>query len=386
MSSATNKTSDLRHFNSRAKKLSCRKLSVDCVACNARSPKDLCVLLMRMNLKATFGCAPEQRLTAASDWPQRHALVVIGAKTGYHWLRSLKDLLILEIQARNLGDVSMKVIPIVLLFGFVSCFSAVLYAEDSEGFDGGTDGGFIGNFVFEATGGNPDGNAHINVGGPFFFPSLRTGGIGEPINPVFLGDFSTVEMVTFGFDIRVDSVQNFNGMEIGRPFGIMLIDRDLQGPSGASGVFFETPVLAAAVQDDWTTYSVTIDDPTVDELPSGWIGFGDEDPVTFEPMLPSGASFATVLAGVDEFRLTGAVPGFFFNNAFFDVRIDNVSVDTTAACVVGDVNQDGTINLLDVAPFVDFVTNGQFQCEADANQDGEVNLLDVAPFVDLLSN
>ena len=202
-------------------------------------------------------------------------------------------------------------------------------ADFFEGFDGGGNGGFTGNAVFENVGGNPGGNAHINQGGPFFFPEIRTGGIGEPVNPGFVGDFSGAGQVTISFDIRVDSITDFIGNEIFRPFGVMLIDRDIQGPSGPSGVFFETEILGAAIQDDWTTYSVVIDDTSSKILPSGWIGFGDEDPNTFEPILPAGASFATVLAGVDELRLTGAVPGFFFTDAFFDVRIDNIGLKTT---------------------------------------------------------
>ena len=53
--------------------------------------------------------------------------------------------------------------------------------------------------------------------------------------------------------------------------------------------------------------------------------------------------------------------------------------------LLGDVNGDGAINLLDVQPFVDALSSGEFICEADLNQDGFVNLLDVQPFVDLLS-
>ena len=52
---------------------------------------------------------------------------------------------------------------------------------------------------------------------------------------------------------------------------------------------------------------------------------------------------------------------------------------------LGDVNQDGIVNLLDVGPFVEIVLSGDFQEEADVNQDGLINLLDVAPFVDILS-
>ena len=53
--------------------------------------------------------------------------------------------------------------------------------------------------------------------------------------------------------------------------------------------------------------------------------------------------------------------------------------------VLGDVNQDGMVDLLDVAPFVLLLNEGQFQLEADVNQDRAVDLLDVAPFVQLLS-
>ncbi len=52
----------------------------------------------------------------------------------------------------------------------------------------------------------------------------------------------------------------------------------------------------------------------------------------------------------------------------------------------GDVNQDGVVDLLDVAPFTELLTNGQFQAEADINQDGTVDLLDVKPFVSILIN
>ncbi|MEM9409543.1 MAG: dockerin type I domain-containing protein [Planctomycetota bacterium] len=53
--------------------------------------------------------------------------------------------------------------------------------------------------------------------------------------------------------------------------------------------------------------------------------------------------------------------------------------------LLGDVNRDGEINLLDVAPFVELLANNEFQIEADTNQDGAVNLLDVDPFIALLA-
>ena len=53
--------------------------------------------------------------------------------------------------------------------------------------------------------------------------------------------------------------------------------------------------------------------------------------------------------------------------------------------LLGDVNEDGQINLLDVGPFVDLLAIGSYQAEADMDQNGLINLLDVQPFVDVLA-
>lgn len=68
--------------------------------------------------------------------------------------------------------------------------------------------------------------------------------------------------------------------------------------------------------------------------------------------------------------LNGQITGFVM------IRID---------LLLGDVNLDDEVNLLDVAPFVELLSSGGFQDEADINQDGQVNLLDVNPFVELLA-
>ena len=52
----------------------------------------------------------------------------------------------------------------------------------------------------------------------------------------------------------------------------------------------------------------------------------------------------------------------------------------------GDVNNDGAINLLDVGPFVDAISNDFLESAADINCDGSDDLLDVAGFVELLGS
>ena len=62
-----------------------------------------------------------------------------------------------------------------------------------------------------------------------------------------------------------------------------------------------------------------------------------------------------------------------------------LAVNAMTTDLLGDVNCDGFVNLLDVSPFVDLITSSGFSLKADINQDGAVNLLDVTPFVELLT-
>jgi hypothetical protein len=232
-----------------------------------------------------------------------------------------------------------------MTIGFLILFSGGAHAAYTTvaGFDGGSNGGFQGNAFFEATGGNPGGVAHTP--GLIEFPELRTGAIGEPSNPGFLGNYSGFTNVTFGVDVKTVSMEDFMGNQSSRPFGVMLIDRDIQGIDGPSGVYFQLGDLGVDFNPSWTTYSVTIANPASPTLPAGWIGFGSTNMQTYEPELPAGATFASVLAGVDEFRFSGAVPGYFFDPVIADYYVDNISVT---------VPEPGSISLLLISavPFV----------------------------------
>ena len=52
----------------------------------------------------------------------------------------------------------------------------------------------------------------------------------------------------------------------------------------------------------------------------------------------------------------------------------------------GDVNLDGMVNFLDIAPFISRLTDMDNQAEADVNEDGIVNFLDISPFIQALTN
>jgi len=69
------------------------------------------------------------------------------------------------------------------------------------------------------------------------------------------------------------------------------------------------------------------------------------------------------------------------------VDITNVTISSLIASefLLGDVNLDGAVDFLDIAPFITLLSTGEFQAEADTNEDGVVDFLDIAPFIVLLS-
>jgi arylsulfatase A-like enzyme len=52
-----------------------------------------------------------------------------------------------------------------------------------------------------------------------------------------------------------------------------------------------------------------------------------------------------------------------------------------AGPLLGDVSLDGTVNFLEITPFISVLSSGGFQVEADCDQNGAVNFLDISPFI-----
>ena len=73
------------------------------------------------------------------------------------------------------------------------------------------------------------------------------------------------------------------------------------------------------------------------------------------------------------------------NPIWFDDATATLVSTTSCTFELGDIDQNGVVELLDIAPFVDLINNQGFLCEADINEDGAITLLDVAGFVSILS-
>lgn len=85
-----------------------------------------------------------------------------------------------------------------------------------------------------------------------------------------------------------------------------------------------------------------------------------------------------IINGTDNFA--------FFSDARLRFSIEASAVKSGCPFMLGDTNEDGAVDLLDVTPFIDELANGGSSlCQADINGDGAVDLLDVTPFIALLS-
>lgn len=114
------------------------------------------------------------------------------------------------------------------------------------------------------------------------------------------------------------------------------------------------------------------------------ISFVDDEPITIEDRDVTLAG--TLLDGtIFEFELN--TPNGFVMSSFSPQATVTVSLAAAESSVLlGDVTVDGTVDFLDIAPFIAVLASGGFQSEADTNVDGNVDFLDISPFIGLLSN
>jgi hypothetical protein len=202
-------------------------------------------------------------------------------------------------------------------------------------FDSGAEGWSLNGFdTTTPTGGNPDARVHWDDFVDNFTMAARTS-----THPAFIGDYTQKGVVTLGIDFQVNYIQFF-GTPVPRDLVVILYDDDtfLGAPAGAVWTHLGTLVSGMG----WTGFETTVPDVLSSTLPSGWNGAGDEDPMTFEPILPAGRTWTNVLQGIDRVEFTTGVPGFFYGFTNFNLSMDNVRISPLSGSSFCD-DADGSL-------------------------------------------
>lgn len=128
-------------------------------------------------------------------------------------------------------------------------------------------------------------------------------------------------------DVRVFTLNNFFGNPVppdAFPLVLQFVDYGDPGDFLDDASVYTLGPGLPGIADGWQRFQYTVPDPTMTSLPAGWGGTGDEDPVTFEPILPAGRTYRSVMESVDEVRLTTFQPGYFYTSNFWEMGFDNV--------------------------------------------------------------
>lgn len=67
-----------------------------------------------------------------------------------------------------------------------------------------------------------------------------------------------------------------------------------------------------------------------------------------------------------------------------DLALTVEVVNNSAGVILGDINGDSVVDLLDVNPFIQLLLDSEFNAAGDFNGDGVLDLLDINGFVDAI--
>ena len=279
-----------------------------------------------------------------------------------------------------MSKVTICSVLLLFLSGTVVADQVTLDAVKDAGYFAAVDNGEI-----LPTPNNLGGHTHIPVGSANN-ERLNRGLVEFDLSSIPSG--VTVTSVSFNFEVTLQGGKNG---QAGVDFGLYRVTAAWDEGTGVSNIGDPEggPVnwIMRTAADPWTTLG------------------GDFDPMDLGVVFvdgPSNYSISTsdLVAAIQDivdgnesnfgFLLKGSPEGVLGSAARVSTREGGNAAQLVVAYtdgdfILGDVNMDGMVNLLDVAPFVEVLVGGGFSCEADANQDGMVDLLDVAPFIDLIS-
>ncbi len=237
--------------------------------------------------------------------------------------------------------------------------------------------------------------------------NLNNAGIAskQSINELFAdyngGSLSETDTVVLTFDYQSVGDITQNGMEMGvspngtgfRPTGNLLFVIDDNGAAsgmssgnvlgiGANDAGFG--FTEASLSDGLTvTLTATVDGFTFDFSDVIVSGTG-ETTASFSGSF-TGTQFLDIFGNGHMYSTTQrgsptpqGAPTVFQEFSIF------VDEDSVVPFLLGDCNQDGMVDFMDIASMIDLLTNGVYLEQADCNQDGSVDFSDIFPFINIL--
>lgn len=129
----------------------------------------------------------------------------------------------------------------------------------------------------------------------------------------------------FAMDVQAAEISLF-GSPVNSTLIVEFVDSDdADVDQGYVSVFHVLGQIPGPYGKDWRTVTAEVTDLNSSQLPKGWQGSGEFHPETHQPQLPANRTFASVLAGADEVRLTTFVPGMVYHvDIVYNLRMDNV--------------------------------------------------------------
>ena len=116
-----------------------------------------------------------------------------------------------------------------------------------------------------------------------------------------------------------------------------------------------------------------------------WTGEGN---INIDPMFTSNTDFnlqsgsSCIDAGTTDLNDDGIQDIFDFSGAAPDMGAFEYVANTCG--ITGDINLDGSINILDIINVVNLILSSQYNICADLNSDGNINILDIVIIVNLI--
>ena len=158
---------------------------------------------------------------------------------------------------------------------------------------------------------------------------------------------------------------------------------DISGPLDISGGDFNTFRVFSGGAVNLFGTDFAIDGVPISDLVLNQQTIITDRNVTLSGTLSDGSTFSNLLDPVTtglnfDPEFGELLPGVAATSA-------TVTVTLVQGTILGDVNQDGEVDFLDISPFIAILSAGSFLEEADVNQDDVVDFLDISPFIEILA-